>query len=133
MTGNKPNFTNIDVLRCFLRLSKNTGRQELSRQLKLGEGTVRTILGLLKSRKLLQSTKKGHFLSKLGLLELSRLHDNVENPNCVIDCLATTLTDGTARFEFANPAILKVYVNGTQEGYVELEVGEQVEKIITYP
>ena len=83
MTGNKPNFTNIDVLRCFLRLDKNISRQELSRQLKLGEGTVRTILGLLKSKKLLQSTKKGHFLSKLGLLELSRLHDNVENPKII--------------------------------------------------
>ncbi len=63
-----------------------------------------------------------------------------ENPDCVIDCLATTLTDGTARFEFANPAILKVYVgtdpnpdNLTPKGYVELEVGEEVEKIITYP
>jgi hypothetical protein len=66
MVGNIPNFTKIDVLRCFLRFSKNISRQELSRDLELGEGTVRTILETLKSKKLLDSNKKGHFLSKNG-------------------------------------------------------------------
>lgn len=59
--------------------------------------------------------------------------DDVENPLCIIDDTATTLTDGTARFEFANPGILKVYVNGGPQGYIELEAGEEVEKIIEYP
>jgi len=59
--------------------------------------------------------------------------DDTENPLCIIDDIATTLSDGTARFEFANPAILKVYADGNPEGYVELEAGEEVEKIIEYP
>lgn len=56
--------------------------------------------------------------------------DNIENPLCIIDSSATTLTDGTAHFQFANPAILKVFVNDQPKGYVELEAGEEVEKII---
>ncbi|MBI2656169.1 hypothetical protein HYX03_00330, partial [Candidatus Woesearchaeota archaeon] len=52
MVGNIQNFTKLDILRCFLRFNKNTGRQELSRKLELGEGTVRTILNTLKSKKL---------------------------------------------------------------------------------
>jgi len=59
--------------------------------------------------------------------------DDVENPLCIIDENNTTLTDGTARFEFANPGILKVFVDGDPEGYVELEAGEEVEKIIVRP
>ncbi len=66
MVGNASNFSRMDVLRCFLRLVKDSGRQELARDLELGEGTVRTILSKLKSNKLLDSTKKGHSLSSKG-------------------------------------------------------------------
>ena len=66
MVGNIPNFTKIDALRCFLRFNKNIGRQDLAKDLELGEGTVRTILEILKAKKLLDSTKRGHFLSKKG-------------------------------------------------------------------
>lgn len=73
MVGNIPNFTKIDILRCFLRFSKNTGRQELAKDLELGEGTIRTMLEILKSKKLLDSTKKGHFLSKKGRESLNQI------------------------------------------------------------
>ena len=66
MVGNIPNYSKIDALRCFLRFNRKIGRQDLAKELRLGEGTVRTILELLKSKKLLHSTKKGHFLSKTG-------------------------------------------------------------------
>ena len=56
--------------------------------------------------------------------------ENVQNGPCVIEETETTLTDGTAHFEFANPGILKVFIDGAPEGYVELEAGEEVEKII---
>lgn len=59
--------------------------------------------------------------------------DDVENPPCVIDDTASTRSDGTARFEFSNPGILKVYVNTVQKGYVELKAGEEVEKVIVLP
>ncbi|MBI4143248.1 hypothetical protein HY487_00020 [Candidatus Woesearchaeota archaeon] len=66
MVGNIPNFTKIDVLRCFLRFNKNISRQELAREMELGEGTVRSVLEALKSKKLIVSNKQGHFLSRKG-------------------------------------------------------------------
>lgn len=83
MVGNIPNFTKMDILRCFLRFSKNVGRQELSRELELGEGTVRTILDALKSKKLLDSTKKGHFLSKKGEEALKHISSHVSLPKII--------------------------------------------------
>jgi len=80
MVGNIPNFTKIDILRCFLRFNKNTGRQELARELELGEGTVRTILKSLKSKKLLEQTKKGHFPSRNGVDVLKRIYEGISAP-----------------------------------------------------
>jgi len=80
MVGNIPNFAKVDILRCFLRFNKNTGRQELARELGLGEGTARTILKILKSKKLLESTKKGHFLSKKGIEALNKICECLSVP-----------------------------------------------------
>lgn len=78
MVGNIPNFTRIDVLRCFLKFNKNISRQELAKELELGEGTVRTMLEVLKSKKLLGSNKRGHFLSKKGEETLSHINSFVK-------------------------------------------------------
>ena len=83
MVGNIPNYTKYDILRCFLRLSGNVGRLELSKELGLGEGTIRTILDILKSKNLLDSTKKGHFLSKEGIQELNLILNNIESPKII--------------------------------------------------
>ena len=80
MVGNIPNYTRIDILRCFLRFNKNIGRQELAKDLELGEGTIRTILETLKSKKLLDSTKKGHFLSKKGGEALRDIYKSISAP-----------------------------------------------------
>jgi len=83
MVGNIPNYAKYDILRCFLRLSRNIGRQELSKELGLGEGTIRTILNILKSKNLLDSTKKGHFLSKEGAKASNKIFDNIEMPKII--------------------------------------------------
>ena len=83
MVGNIPNYTKYDILRCFLRLSRSIGRQELSRELGLGEGTVRTILESLKSKNLLDSTKRGHFPSKDGVSELRKIISNIDGPKII--------------------------------------------------
>ena len=67
MVGNLPNYSKIDILRCFIWLGVGTGRQHLAKELGIGEGTIRTILNILKSEGLLDSTKKGHFLSANGI------------------------------------------------------------------
>ncbi len=83
MVGNIPNFTKIDILRCFLRFNKSISRQELARELELGEGTIRTILEVLKSKGLLNSTKKGHFLSKKGNEMLSQVYECINLPKLI--------------------------------------------------
>lgn len=83
MVGNIPNFTKIDVLRCFLRFSKNISRQGLAKEMELGEGTVRTILEVLKFKKLLHSNKKGHFLSPKGEEILSRINRAVKSAKII--------------------------------------------------
>jgi len=84
MVGNTPNYTKIDILRCFLRLSENIGRQELARELELGEGTIRTILNLLKNKNMLDSTKKGHILSKIGNESLMMITEHISLPKKII-------------------------------------------------
>ena len=83
MVGNTSNYTKIDILRCFLRIDKATGRKELAKELGMGEGTVRTMLDLLKSHKLLDSTKHGHFLSKKGSTALSEIYGCISQPKII--------------------------------------------------
>ena len=81
MVGNKPNYTKFDVLRCFFRIGEGISRHNLAKSLELGEGTIRTILGILKNKKLIESTKKGHFLSSRGNSEMSKLKENMALPS----------------------------------------------------
>ncbi|MBI3036551.1 hypothetical protein HYY73_02245 [Candidatus Woesearchaeota archaeon] len=66
MVGNMPNYRPLDVLRCLIRLERSTGRKSLSEDLDLGEGTVKALLGILKKRGIISSTKEGHALDKNG-------------------------------------------------------------------
>ena len=83
MVGNTPNFSGIEILKCFLRLHKKVSRQELSKKLLLGEGTVRTILEILKSNGLLESDRKGHHLSAKGIRALDDILKQVSIPKVV--------------------------------------------------
>ena len=80
MVGNLPNYSKIDILRCFIRLGVGTGRQHLAKELGMGEGTIRTILNILKSEGLLDSTKKGHFLSAKGIKLQAEIFKNISAP-----------------------------------------------------
>ena len=84
MVGNIQNFTKIDVLRCFLKFNKNISRHELAKELELGEGTIRTILNVLKSKKLLVSNKKGHSLSESGVDLLKHAYKSISMPKFII-------------------------------------------------
>ena len=83
MVGNIPNFNKIDVLRCFLKLESKKSRQELAKELGLGEGTIRTILDILKAKKLTQSDKKGHYLSSKGSSLLKEISSRVSSPKII--------------------------------------------------
>lgn len=83
MVGNIPNFSDIDVLRCFLKIDKDTSRLELVKKLELGEGTVRTILDILKNNNLITSTQKGHSLSEKGIKILNDIKKNIGVVNSI--------------------------------------------------
>ena len=66
MVGNLKNYTKIDILRCLLRMDNPISRSNLSKTLDLGEGTIRSILDILKENDLSESNKEGHYLSSKG-------------------------------------------------------------------
>lgn len=66
-------FEEPDAVRLFLKLSKRKGRARLTKELKLGEGSVRTILAHLKKKGFVDSAPMGHKLTKKGSLTLDSL------------------------------------------------------------
>jgi hypothetical protein len=66
MVGNTPNYHALDIFRAFLLLERRISRADLMRALDLGEGTMRTILDILKEKGLLESSQQGHVLSSAG-------------------------------------------------------------------
>ncbi|MBN1157652.1 hypothetical protein JXA85_08595 [Candidatus Woesearchaeota archaeon] len=80
MVGNISNYTKADILRCFFLVSENVSRDELVRKLDIGEGTVRTLLDILKGKSLVSSTKQGHFLTEKGASLLIKIKENIEFP-----------------------------------------------------
>ncbi len=78
MVGNLPNYTKFDIVRCLHSLDRKVSRQDLSKRLELGEGTVRTILDILKSKGLIISNNQGHALTQKGLSLLKRFKDLLE-------------------------------------------------------
>ena len=77
MVGNLKNFTKIDILRCLLKIDKPVSRSRLSEILDLGEGTIRSILDILKNKDFLESDKKGHFLSSNKNSVVKKIKDNI--------------------------------------------------------
>ena len=77
MVGNLSNFTKIDTLRCLLKIENPVSRIELSKILGLGEGSIRSILNILKKNNLLESNNKGHYLSEKGRNIVKKIKDNI--------------------------------------------------------
>jgi predicted transcriptional regulator len=85
MVGNISNYTKHDILRCFFSIRTNESRQNIVKNLELGEGTVRTILNFLKNKNLIISTKKGHSLTYRGLSLLSKIRTNIDIKDIKLD------------------------------------------------
>jgi len=77
MVGNIANFMKIDLLRCLLRIEKPVSRSFLSKSLELGEGTIRSILDILKSKGYLESNNAGHYLSEKGNITVKKIRDSI--------------------------------------------------------
>ncbi|MBN2014488.1 MAG: DUF4443 domain-containing protein [Candidatus Altiarchaeota archaeon] len=67
MVGAAPSFSDVHVVRAlFILRGKAVGRKKLVKELGVGEGSVRTILGRLMGKGLIASGKLGHRLTKKG-------------------------------------------------------------------
>jgi hypothetical protein len=78
MVGNISNYTSFDVLRTFLVIEENISRSSLVEKLDLGEGTVRTVLDLLKKKKLIKSTQSGHSYSSKGQSIIDKINKTIQ-------------------------------------------------------
>ena len=78
MVGNTPNYGRFDIIRALIFIDKNVSRLRLKQLLGVGEGTVRSILDILKRKKLIISTQKGHSLAKSGQLLANKLKRSFE-------------------------------------------------------
>lgn len=85
--GRAPSFTEAHVIKALETIGKRkiVGRIRLSRELRLGEGTTRTLVKHLKKEKLVKVSKKGIVLSESGdeLFSQLRFHigEEVEIPS----------------------------------------------------
>jgi len=74
--GRPPAYSDAHVLMALERLSSSegVGRQQLSRELGLGEGTARTLVDRLKGEGLIDTSRRGMSLTPLGLEVLGEAH-----------------------------------------------------------
>ena len=69
MAGNIPKYGPFDMLRCLWLIDKRgeqMSRADLMQRLVLGEGTVKSMLALLKEKTFVESSQQGHRLSAAG-------------------------------------------------------------------
>jgi len=83
MVGNIPNYDSIDVVRVLFQIKSPVSRYDLMKRVGLGEGTIRSILDILKKNKMITSDKKGHALSKKGSDMINQLAKTMSFPKQV--------------------------------------------------
>jgi len=73
MERTQAKFFKPDVLHVLLSLQKPVSRAGLATSTGLGEGSIRSILNILKIRGLIESSKKGHWATSRGRLMLKKV------------------------------------------------------------
>ncbi len=74
-TGRAPSFVEAHTMKALELIGSNDGigRQQLSRELNLGEGVVRTLIRRMSGRGLIGTSRRGMVLTRTGKETLSRL------------------------------------------------------------
>ncbi len=80
MVSNTPNYNKADILRCLLLISGKISRREIKEKLELGEGSVRSILDILKKEGLINSSRRGHYLTDKGEVLSKKIRKNISLP-----------------------------------------------------
>ncbi|MBW2988405.1 hypothetical protein DRJ48_00650, partial [Candidatus Woesearchaeota archaeon] len=66
MQRSQAKFYSCDVLNVFLRIKPIKSRARMALETGLGEGSVRSVLAILKEKGLIESAKQGHYLTEVG-------------------------------------------------------------------
>jgi Mn-dependent DtxR family transcriptional regulator len=111
MVGNPLNYTKYDVIRAFLAVfrDQNLSRSTLSKDLDIGEGSMRTILDSLKLKGLIISDQMGHKLTKKG-------EGLAKGINSVMEMRNSLAIDFYNEHKFKNTA-LQLKCNGKKIGF----------------
>ena len=90
--GRSPSYTETHVLKALelIEAGDSIGRQQLARELRLGEGTVRTLISRLKEQGLLTTTRGGMALTAVG----SRLMEDMKAYYLAFELPETQMTLG---------------------------------------
>lgn len=80
MAGAPQNFSEIHIIRALINLKERTGRKDLANKIGIGEGSIRTILKILKKKNLIDSNKKGHILNENGINFLNKYLEKFSLP-----------------------------------------------------
>ncbi|MCO6041545.1 DUF4443 domain-containing protein [Thermococcus alcaliphilus] len=78
--GAYPEFKIEDAIAVLFLLKTPKGRKQISEELNLGEGTVRTLLKKLSSIGLVESQQKGHSLSEKGVKIIQEISELFSEP-----------------------------------------------------
>src|SRR3989344_3047240 len=79
MVGNISNYTRYDIIRTFIAImqNENMSRDSLSKKLEIGEGSMRTILDILKKKNLIVSDQNGHKVGSKGKAFSKKIQDSI--------------------------------------------------------
>ena len=111
VVGRTPAFLEAHVLKSLEIIGAGSiGRGQLAKELKLGEGTIRTLVGRMKSLGLLSTSRGGMTLTESGREILSGFHELLKS---------TEVTETTMTVDSRNHAVLVYGAAGTVRKGIE--------------
>lgn len=147
MVGNTANYDSLDVFRALLKIDGSfMSRVDLMKQLGIGEGSIRSVLDILKSKGLVGSDRTGHFIKEKGKKIIKDIQGSITLPRQVYlsmypkkSCCAVVISNvkckksGISERDIAvkNKALgALVFRNSfVIEGYSFVELKEQYKKL----
>ncbi|MEM2994628.1 MAG: DUF4443 domain-containing protein [Candidatus Bathyarchaeia archaeon] len=119
--GQNPYFNRVHVFKALEILSAGAvGRVRLARELMLGEGTTRTLVKHLKNEGLIEISKSGIILSKLGKKVLSNLKSKISEG---IEIPKSPLTVGPSNIAILIRNAANLVKNGVEQRDAAIKAG----------
>lgn len=130
MPGATPNFNHYDILHCLILIKQGiSSRHHLTKALCLGEGSIRTVLEILKSKKLIRSSRRGHSLTSTGIKLLNKLNYQLVQPKFIKTDLIPDYRD---HFQMALLLKKNILSLGLRHRDIAIKKGADAALLLTY-